>query len=226
MRFGQDKDLLTVEIENVNTEALKALQASGKKVFPQPNILEIIKDKGLQKQFYESNNLPTAPFQLISDLNEAKMQKIPFVHKLRTGGYDGKGVQVIREIKDLDKSFDAPSIAEQLIPFKKELSTIVARNESGEISVFPLVECEFEAEANLVSFLFSPADVSSDIEKSAAEIATRIIEKLGMVGILAVEYFLTEENTLLINEIAPRPHNSGHHTIEAHYSSQFDMLLL
>jgi 5-(carboxyamino)imidazole ribonucleotide synthase len=225
MQFGSDKDILTVEIENVNIEALKQLQSQGKKVYPQPEILEIIKDKGLQKQFYLDNSLPTAPFQYVSSLDEIKSMDLPFVHKLRTGGYDGKGVNVIRKAEDIDTSFDAPSIAENLIPFKKELSSIVARNENGEIAVFPLVECEFDPEANLVSFLFSPANVSAKIEQEAVNISKNVIEKLGMVGLLAVEFFLTEEDTLLINEIAPRPHNSGHHTIECCIVSQFEQHL-
>lgn len=225
MQFGSDKDILTVEIENVNIEALKQLQSQGKKVYPQPEILEIIKDKGLQKQFYLDNSLPTAPFQYVSSLDEIKSMDLPFVHKLRTGGYDGKGVNVIRKAEDIDTSFDAPSIAENLIPFKKELSSIVARNENGEVAVFPLVECEFDPEANLVSFLFSPANVSAKIEQEAVNISKNVIEKLGMVGLLAVEFFLTEEDTLLINEIAPRPHNSGHHTIECCIVSQFEQHL-
>jgi 5-(carboxyamino)imidazole ribonucleotide synthase len=225
MQFGADKDVITVEIENVNIEALKALQAIGKKVYPQPEILEVIKDKGLQKQFYLDQGLPTAPFDCIVDIKEAKEQKIPFVHKLRTGGYDGKGVNIIRTSADLETTFNGPSIIEQLVPFKKELSSIVARNERGEIAVFPLVECEFDQEANLVSFLFSPADVKPSVEQEAIKIAQSVIEKLEMVGLLAVEFFLTEDDTLLINEIAPRPHNSGHHTIECCRVSQFEQHL-
>lgn len=225
MQFGADKDVITVEIENVNIEALKALQAIGKKVYPQPEVLEVIKDKGLQKQFYLDQGLPTAPFDCIVDIVEAKDQKIPFVHKLRTGGYDGKGVNIIRTSADLETTFNGPSIIEQLVPFKKELSSIVARNERGEIAVFPLVECEFDPEANLVSFLFSPAVVRPSVEQEAIKIARSVIEKLDMVGLLAVEFFLTEDDTLLINEIAPRPHNSGHHTIECCRVSQFEQHL-
>jgi len=225
LAFGSDKDVITVEIENVNIEALKVLQSEGKKVFPQPGILEIIKDKGLQKQFYLDHSLPTASFQFIDSLADARGIEFPFVHKLRTGGYDGKGVNVIRKAQELESSFDAPSIIEDLVPLKKELSSIVARNENGDISVFPLVECEFDSEANLVSFLFSPANVSVEVEIKSAEIAKNVVEKLGMVGLLAVEFFLTEDDNLVINEIAPRPHNSGHHTIECCMVSQFEQHL-
>ena len=225
INFGQDKDIITVEIENVNIEALKELQLMGKRIFPQPEILEMIKDKGLQKQFYQNHNLPTSSFQLISSLQEAANLSLPFVHKLRTGGYDGKGVNIIRDEFELAKSFEGPSLVEQLIPFKKELSSIVARNEKGEIAVFPLVECEFDPDSNLVSFLFSPAEVSKEIEAEASKIAKNIIEKLNMVGLLAVEFFLTDQDELLINEIAPRPHNSGHHTIESCNVNQFEQHL-
>ena len=225
INFGQDKDIITVEIENVNIEALKELQLMGKRIFPQPEILEMIKDKGLQKQFYQNHNLPTSSFQLISSLQEAANLSLPFVHKLRTGGYDGKGVNIIRDEFELAKSFEGPSLVEQLIPFKKELSSIVARNEKGEIAVFPLVECEFDPDSNLVSFLFSPAEVSREIEAEASKIAKNIIEKLNMVGLLAVEFFLTDQDELLINEIAPRPHNSGHHTIESCNVNQFEQHL-
>lgn len=225
--FGKDKTVLTVEIENVNTEALEALEAKGVKVFPQPRVLKTIKDKGIQKQFFIDNNIPTAPFQLI-EANESLDQYehlLPCVQKLRTGGYDGKGVQTIKTTSDFAKGFTAPSILEEMIPFIKELSVIVARNEQGEIAVYPTVECEFSAEANLVEFLFAPADISPEIEEKAQAIAIDVIQKLDMVGILAVEFFLTKEHTLLVNEIAPRPHNSGHHTIECTTTSQFEQHL-
>ncbi|MFN6014129.1 MAG: 5-(carboxyamino)imidazole ribonucleotide synthase, partial [Flavobacteriales bacterium] len=146
----------------------------------------------------------------------------PFVQKMRTGGYDGKGVQVIRSGNDMDKAFDVPSVIEEMIPFTKELSVIVARNETGEVAVYPAVACEFNPEANLVEFLFSPATISTETAQKAEELATSVIEKLKMVGILAVEMFLTEDGSLLVNEIAPRPHNSGHHTIECNVTSQFE----
>ncbi|MFN5984120.1 MAG: 5-(carboxyamino)imidazole ribonucleotide synthase [Fluviicola sp.] len=227
MAFGQDKDVITVEIENVSTKALAELEKQGKKVFPQARVLEIIKDKGTQKEFYATHNLPTAPFELIADKNELTSiaHEFPFVLKLRTGGYDGKGVQIIRSEKDLETAFDAPCIIEKMIPFEKELSVIVARNESGETKVYPTVECEFNPDANLVEFLFSPAEISKETELKAQEIALNVIDKLEMVGLLAVELFLTADGEILINEIAPRPHNSGHHTIECCYTSQFEQHL-
>lgn len=225
--FCQDKDVVTVEIENVNIEALYAIESTGKKVFPQPRVLEVIQDKGLQKKFYAENNLPTAPFDLVNSKEEllSKQVKYPFVLKLRKGGYDGKGVQIIKSEIDLETCFDAPCVIEQMIPFTKELSVIVARNESGETAVYPAVECEFSPTQNLVEFLFAPAEISEDIELKARELAISVINKLDMVGILAVEMFLTKDGKLLINEIAPRPHNSGHHTIECNYTSQFEQHL-
>ena len=227
LAFGQDKDVITVEIENVSTKALAELEKQGKKVFPQARVLEIIKDKGTQKEFYAKHNLPTAPFKLIANKAEliSQSHEFPFVLKLRTGGYDGKGVQIIRSEKDLETAFDAPCIIETMIPFEKELSVIVARNESGETKVYPTVECEFNPDANLVEFLFSPAEISKETEQKAQEIALNVIDKLEMVGLLAVELFLTADGEILINEIAPRPHNSGHHTIECCYTSQFEQHL-
>lgn len=223
MAFGKDLDVLTVEIENVNIEALYDLEKQGVKVYPQPRVLEIIKDKGKQKQFYAENNIPTTDFELFPENPDKQVlaSKIPFVHKLRTGGYDGKGVQIIRTQDDLQNCFKAPSLTEELIPFEKELSVIVARNERGQTAVYPTVECEFN-EANLVAYLFSPADISEETEKKATEVAIDVINKLEMVGILAVELFLTRECEILVNEVAPRPHNSGHHTIECNTTSQFE----
>ncbi len=222
--FGLDKDVLTVEIENVNIEALEALEKLGKKVFPQPRVLRIIKDKGIQKEFYKEHNIPTAPFQLTENLEDVKQltSQLPFVQKMRTGGYDGKGVQVLRTETDFENAFETPSVIEEMIPFEKEISIIVARNENGEMAVYPAVECEFSEEANLVEFLFAPANISSEIENKAIKLAKSVIEKLEMVGILAVELFLTKDGSLLVNEIAPRPHNSGHHTIECNVTSQFE----
>ena len=222
INFGKDKKLISVEIENVNVEALKELEKSGVKVFPQPHILELIQDKGLQKQFYQEHQIPTAPFVLIKNKAELlEKAMFPIVHKLRKGGYDGRGVNVLKSKEDAENSFDFPSILEEKIPFVKELSVIVARNEKGQTITFPAVECEFNPESNLVEFLFAPAEISSEIEKQAADLAIDVIEKLGMVGLLAVEFFLDENGILLVNEIAPRPHNSGHHTIECNVTSQF-----
>ena len=220
--FGAAFDLISVEIENVSIEALYELEKLGKKVYPQPRVLELIRDKGVQKEFYKTHQIPTADFQLVTDASglQAPME-FPFVQKMRVGGYDGKGVKIIRSQSDWENRFTFPSVIEAMIPFEKELSVIVARNEAGEIKTFDAVECEFNSEANLVEFQFSPAAISKEIEAKAQEIAKHVISTLDMVGLLAVEFFLTKSGELLVNEIAPRPHNSGHHTIECCYTSQF-----
>lgn len=222
-KFGKKLDFLTVEIENVNIEALFDLEKSGVIVHPQPRVLQIIKDKGIQKQFFVDNNIPTSGFVYSDDIESKDdlKSRIPFVAKLRTGGYDGRGVEVIRNEESLEKIFNDPYIVEEFIPFTKELSVIVARNADGETAVYPTVECEFN-EVNLVAFLFSPADVTENIESKARELAIDVINALDMVGILAVEMFLTSNGDILVNEVAPRPHNSGHHTIECNITSQFE----
>ncbi|MEQ8339110.1 MAG: 5-(carboxyamino)imidazole ribonucleotide synthase [Cyclobacteriaceae bacterium] len=227
MDFGKDKDLITIEIENVNTDALKTLQKMGKKVFPQPEIIELIQDKRKQKTFYKANRIQTADFVLTEDLSDLKTHGyfLPGVHKLGKEGYDGRGVQVIRTEADLDKGFDKPSLLEKLIDFEKEISVIVSRNESGNIACFPVVELVFHKEANLVEYLFAPAEIPAKVEEAAYDLAKDVIDKLDMVGILAVEMFLTKDGDILVNEIAPRTHNSGHHTIEANITSQFEQHL-
>jgi 5-(carboxyamino)imidazole ribonucleotide synthase len=225
--FGKTVDVLTIEIEHVNIEALEELERLGKKVFPRPQALRTIQDKGLQKQFYKANNIPTAPFHLIDNAEDALLfkEKGPFMQKLRKGGYDGKGVTPLRTAAEFKSAFNAPSVLEEFVPFVKELAVIVARNENGELATFPLVEMEFNPEANLVEFIFSPANVNVEIESNAKKIAIDIANKLEHVGLLAIELFLTEDGNLLVNEIAPRPHNSGHHTIEACFVSQYGMHL-
>lgn len=220
IEFGMDKHLVTVEIENVNIEALETLEEKGVKIFPQPRVLRTIKDKGIQKQFYTDFGIPTAPFKLYENANDIKDADInyPVIQKMRTGGYDGKGVQLLKQPED---SFDAPNLCESLIDFDKELSIIVARNENGDVQCFPSVECEFNPEANLVEYLFSPANISQEITSKANSIAKDLIQKLDMIGLLAVEFFLCKNGDLLVNEIAPRPHNSGHHTIECCNTSQY-----
>lgn len=227
MAFGENMDVITIEIEAVNTDALRDLAKKGKQVFPQPDIIELIQDKRKQKTFYKANRIPTADFILTQNEEEVRdhVDFLPAVNKLGTDGYDGRGVQVIKTEADLDKAFEAPSLLEKLIDFKKELSVIVARNESGEVKCFPLVELAFHPEANLVEFLFAPAEVDKDVEEKANKIAIDVIEKLNMVGLLAVEMFLTQDDEILVNEIAPRTHNSGHHTIEANITSQFEQHL-
>ncbi|NHE56909.1 5-(carboxyamino)imidazole ribonucleotide synthase [Cyclobacterium plantarum] len=225
--FGKACDVVSIEIEHVNTRALYQLEKEGKNVFPQPHIIEMIQDKRKQKQFYLDHGIPTAPFLLTDDKEDVRqhVEFLPAVHKLGKEGYDGRGVQLIRETAELDKAFDAPGLLEKFVDFDKELAVIVARNEQGEVKTFPSVECAFHPEHNLVEFLFSPATISPETDNKAQDLAIEVIEKLGMVGLLAVEMFVTKSGEILVNEIAPRPHNSGHHTIEANFTSQFEQHL-
>lgn len=225
--WGRDFDLITIEIENVSVPALKRLQNEGVKVYPQPEIIELIQDKRKQKTFYKANRIPTADFVLTENQVDvaSKTDWLPAVNKLGTEGYDGRGVQVLRSEEDLSKAFDKPGLLERLVEFDKELSVVVARNESGEMKCFPVVQLEYHPEANLVEFLFAPAEISKEAEQEAYHLAEDVISKLGMVGLLAVEMFLTREGELLVNEVAPRTHNSGHHTIEANGTSQFEQHL-
>ena len=224
MAFGQDCEVITIEIENVNIEALEAFEKQGKDVFPQPYILRLIQDKRIQKQFYKDNNLPTADFILTENQADVANYEdfLPAVHKLGKGGYDGKGVQILRTKADLPKAFDQPSVLEKMVDFEKELAVIVARSLSGEIKTFPVVEMVFHPEANLVEYLFAPAEISKEIEQKSQQIATQTAEAFGIVGLLAVEMFLTKDGEILINEVAPRPHNSGHQTIRANDVSQYE----
>ncbi|MEM6644163.1 MAG: 5-(carboxyamino)imidazole ribonucleotide synthase [Bacteroidota bacterium] len=226
-QWGVDFDLITIEIENVSVDALKRLQQDGVKVYPQPEVIELIQDKRVQKTFYKEHHIPTAPFVLTDNAAEVKEQidVFPAVNKLGKEGYDGRGVQVLRSELDLSKAFEKPSLLEELVDFQKELSVIVARNPKGEMLCFPVVELSYHPEQNLVEFLFAPAQISEEIEDSAYDLAKDVIEKLDMIGLLAVEMFLTKEGELLVNEVAPRTHNSGHHTIEGNLTSQFEQHL-
>jgi len=229
--FGKDCDVITIEIENVNTEALAALEKEGKKVFPQAAVIDLIKNKITQKEFYKAEGIPTAPFKTFPSKAELikacedSSQSLPFVWKVATGGFDGRGVSVIRSLSDLKDLPDAPCLSEELIPFDKEIAVIVARSEKGEIKAFPTVEMDFHPTANLVEFVFSPGKLSPQISTAAQSLAQHIAEKLGLVGILAVEMFLTKTGDLLINEVAPRVHNSGHLSIEGNICSQFEQHL-
>ncbi|MFN8699702.1 MAG: 5-(carboxyamino)imidazole ribonucleotide synthase [Flavobacteriales bacterium] len=225
--FGKTVDLLTIEIEHVNVEALERLRDEGLTICPDPDVLRIIRDKGLQKQFYHQKGIPTAPFHLVENKAEAAtfLAEFPFMQKLRKGGYDGKGVTPLRTADDLANAFDAPSVLEKMVPFEKELAVIVARNAAGEINTFPLVEMVFNPEANLVEMLSCPAHVSPRTATEADRIAREIAEHLALTGILAVELFMLSDGSLLVNEIAPRPHNSGHQTIEGNVTSQYEQHL-
>ncbi len=226
--FGQSVDVLSIEIEHVNTEALRDLATEGKIIHPAPDKIELIKDKGLQKEFYRNHNLPTSSYILMNSKEdilkalETRELAYPFVQKTRTAGYDGKGVAVIKGVKDLEKMMDAPSVIEDLVDIKKELAVIVARRPSGEVKAYPLVEMEFHPTANLVEFLLCPAQVNQEISDRATSLAIQVAESMDICGLLAVELFLTNDDEILINEVAPRPHNSGHHTIDSCHTSQFE----
>lgn len=227
MKFGSACDVITIEIENVNTTALKALARAGKKVYPQPDVIELIQDKRTQKIFYRDYDIPTAPFILVENAVDVKKNKnfLPAVNKLGREGYDGRGVQILRTLEDLDKAFDAPGLLEELVDFEKEISVIVARNERGDITTFPVVEMVFHPVHNLVEYLFAPAQLNKTIVHEAETIARKIVHELKMVGLLAVEMFVTKTGKVLVNEVAPRPHNSGHQTIEANITSQYEQHL-
>jgi 5-(carboxyamino)imidazole ribonucleotide synthase len=227
MNFGGTCDIITIEIENVNTQALRDLAKKGKKVFPQPDIIELIQDKRTQKSFYKERRIPTAEFFLTENKNEVLQHEnfLPAVNKLGREGYDGRGVQILKTKADLEKAFDAPGLLEKLVDYQKEISVLVARNEHGEIATYPAVEMVFHPEKNLVEYLFSPAQLPGHILQRADEVAQKVIKQLNMVGLLAVEMFVTKEGEILVNEIAPRPHNSGHQTIEANTTSQYEQHL-
>lgn len=225
--FGKTATHLTIEIEKVNVDALERLEKEGVKVYPQSRVIRLIQDKGTQKAFFKENDIPTAPFELINkkeDLTNTTIQ-FPYIQKLRKDGYDGKGVYKIRSEADLALAFEAPSLIEEWIDFKKEVAVMVARNEKGQTKTFPLVEMDFNPHLNLVEFLISPSELSEGILKQADELAVKVADSLQIVGILAAEMFLTKDGRLLVNELAPRPHNSGHHSIEGNYTSQYEQHL-
>ncbi|WP_116126373.1 5-(carboxyamino)imidazole ribonucleotide synthase [Lewinella sp. IMCC34183] len=232
MAFAHNLDVVTIEIEHIDTRALHDLVAQGVKVYPQPDKIDLIKDKGLQKQFYADHGIPTTDFQLFGTKEEviravdAGAVSIPFVQKTRTGGYDGQGVAVILHDRDLEENLlDGPCLIEDLADIDKELAVIVARSATGEIKVFNTVEMEFHPTANLVEFLVCPAALDGDTDGRASKLAVDVVRHMEIVGLLAVELFLTKDGELLVNEVAPRPHNSGHHTIEACATSQYEQHL-
>ncbi len=223
-QFGKNLDVITIEIEKVNVEALEALEAEGKRIYPQPSVIRLIQDKRVQKQFYLDHQLPTAEFILTENRADASKHTdfLPAFHKLGKDGYDGRGVQRLTTKKDFHKAFDQPGLLEKAVPFAKELAVIVARNASGSVETFPTVEMVFHPELNLVEYLFAPAEISEEVNQKAQAIAKKTAEAFGIVGLLAVELFLTADGEVLINEVAPRPHNSGHHTIRANATSQYE----
>lgn len=226
--FGKKVDVLTFEIELVNLEALEQLELEGTKVYPSPKTLRNIQNKGRQKDFYKTHNIPTAPFQRFQTLEnlktniENKSISLPFVWKSAEFGYDGNGVKIVRSVSDLTSLPNVECIAEEMIPFKNELAVIVVRNPKGEIKTYPVVEMEFHPEANQVEYVICPARIDDKVAAKAREIALKVSEAFEHVGLLAVEMFQTKNDEILVNEVAPRPHNSGHYSIEASYTSQFE----
>ena len=228
LRFGRNMQVVSIEIEHVNTKALHQLESEGILVFPQAKLLDLIKDKGLQKLFYKEHGFATAPFMLFEDksavLNalQEKTIQFPFVIKSRIGGYDGRGVAIINSEADLGLLFDTPCLVEQLAKINKELSVIAIRAQDGNCVVYPTVSMDFHPTANLVEYLICPATIPSNVAEEAQAIAKQLINKLGIIGILAIEMFYLEDGGIWINEIAPRPHNSGHHTLDNGATSQFE----
>ena len=228
--FGKQIDVLTFEIELVNLQALERLENEGKKVYPSPKTLRLIQNKGIQKEFYAKHNIPTAPFEKFENLenlksaisNQQSAIQLPFVWKCAEFGYDGNGVKVVRQVSDLENLPNVECIAEQMIAFKNELAVIVCRNPSSEIKTYPVVEMEFHPEANQVEYVICPARIDSKVAEKARSIALKVSQKFNHVGLLAVELFQTQDDEIVVNEVAPRPHNSGHYSIEASYTSQFE----
>lgn len=225
--FGKKVDLLTIEIEHINVQALFKLEEEGLAIYPQPKVLEIIQHKGKQKDFFASNNISTAPFkryQLKSELLNENFS-FPFVWKSAQFGYDGMGVKIVKNENDLINLPDVECITEQLIPFKNELAVIVARNKNGEIKTYPVVEMEFHPEANQVEYVICPARISPKVAEKAMNTAIKVAESFQHIGLLAVEMFQTDEDEIIVNEVAPRTHNSGHYSIEGSYTNQFEQHL-
>ena len=226
--FGKDVDIITIEIENVNSDALATLEEQGVKVFPQAKILKIIQNKCYQKEFYKKNSIPTASFQLfrskelLKDAVGRGFVSFPFVWKSESMGYDGFGVKIVRSNQDLESVKEGPCMAEDLVSIDKEIGIIVCRSPKGETKCYPSVEMEFHPEANQVEYILSPARISKSVSRKAEEVALSVSKAFKHVGLLAVELFLTKEGEVWVNEVAPRPHNSGHYSIEASFTSQFE----
>ena len=230
-QFGKQADLVTFEIENVNVDALERLESEGIKVYPTPKSLRIIQDKGAQKAFYKAHGIPTAPFEpfpspaLLATAVAEGRWTYPFVWKSTRFGYDGNGVKIVRNPQDLHALPEGPCIAELCADIDKELAVIVARSPKGEVATYPVVEMEFHPEANQVEYVLCPARIAETISDQARKIALQVAEAFGSIGLLAVELFLTKQGEIWVNEVAPRPHNSGHYSIEASYTSQFEQHL-
>ncbi|MBS1934783.1 MAG: 5-(carboxyamino)imidazole ribonucleotide synthase [Bacteroidetes bacterium] len=224
--FGKGLDAITIEIESVNEDALEKLESEGVKVYPKPSALRIIKNKIKQKEFYKEHQVPTPAFVVTNNLDDlkAKSDFLPAVHKIGMGGYDGRGVQVIKTADDISRGFDAASVLEKLVNIHKEIAQIVAINDKGETAIYPPVDMVFDPLLNLLDYQISPADLPKETLWKIEAVAIKLVKELKTPGIFAVELFVDKQGEVFVNETAPRVHNSGHHTIEANYSSQFDML--
>ena len=224
--FGKNLDGITIEIENVNEAALEQLAAEGVKIYPSPAALKIIKSKILQKQFYKENEIPSSDFFITNSLADVEkhVDFLPAVHKLALGGYEGKGVQVIKTVNDISKGFNEASVLEKMVDIKKEIAVIIAVNDKGEHAMYPAVDMVFDQRLNLLEYQLSPAQLTDKVLWKIEAIATKLVKKLNSAGIFAVEFFVDKNDAVFVNETAPRVHNSGHHTIEGNFSSQFDML--
>jgi len=224
--FGKNLDAITIEIESVNVDALKKLEAEGILVYPRPNALEIIKNKITQKNFYKENEIPASSFVITTKKEELKahINFLPAAHKLAMGGYDGRGVQLLKSSQDIENGFDEEAVLEKLVSIKKEISIIVAMDNGGKTAVYPPVEMIFNPTLNLLEYQLCPAHLNEKTLWKAEAVALAVVKNLQSAGIFAVELFVDIDDKVLVNETAPRVHNSGHHTIEAAFSSQFDML--
>ena len=224
--FGKMVDALTIEIEAVNVEALEQLEKEGIKMFPKPSAIKTIRNKIIQKEFYKENGIPSPPFIITQNKNELTnhLSFLPAVHKIGQGGYDGKGVQIIKAKEDINKGFDAPSVLEKMVNMDKEIAIIIATNEKGETAIYPPVEMVFDPVLNLLDYQIAPARISQNVLWKAEAIALKVVRSLQSPGLFAIELFVDKNGDVCVNETAPRVHNSGHHTIEASYCSQYDML--
>ena len=225
-RFGKGLHAVTIEIESVNEDALEKLESEGVRVYPKPSALRTIKNKITQKQFYSANSIPTAEYIITENLDgvRSRIDFLPAVHKIGMGGYDGKGVQILRSMDDVENGFNSPSVLERLVPIEKEISQIIAVGQKGDTAIYPPVDMVFDPRLNLLDYQISPAELTQNVLWKLEAVSLRVVKELKSPGIFAVELFVTRQGDVYVNETAPRVHNSGHHTIEANYSSQFDML--
>jgi 5-(carboxyamino)imidazole ribonucleotide synthase len=225
--FASNLDLISIEIERVSVEGLRELEEMGKEVYPSSELIGMVQNKARQKNFFKEHGIPTAPFVTVSGREEMRnsSMKAPFVNKIAVGGYDGRGVFIVKSDAEIEKCFDEPGILEELADIEKEISVVVVRSKSGEISCFPTVEMVFDPVANLVDHLISPAEISREKSEEAEGLSKKLAGQMSLVGVMAVEMFLLKDGKIWVNEVAPRPHNSGHQSIEGNFCSQYDQHL-